>query len=422
MTFELNQNVNLHVIPTNKYKTVRLLVRFSAPLSTETSSKRALLASLMETNSLNFPDQTSLSKQLSELFGASFGIGVSRNGNEHYLTLGMNIINDHLVPSGTSVLESAVAFLKEIIFAPHIINNQFEPETFLREKENLMEYIRSIFDDKQTYASLSLQNLFFARSSSQRTPSFGSIEGIEKETASSMAAYYQQMIAQDKIDILVIGDVAEGYVARCFKDFGFSDRPYDKGPLFYQQSLQNVIHQKTEQLPVVQSKLNLAYHCDIYYYDELYFALMVFNGLFGGFPHSKLFLNVREKHSLAYYASSSVEPFRGLLTVQTGIDGKNREKVLRLVNEQLKDLASGKVSLDDLEQTKVMLINQFLLSLDNQRALLEQTFLKIKVPNADISQEEWVKRVQDVTIEDVQAVAKHIKLQAVYFMEGEKEQ
>ena len=182
-----------------------------------------------------------------------------------------------------------------------------------------------------------------------------------------------------------------------------------------------MIRQKTEQLPVVQSKLNLAYHCDIYYYDDLYFALMVFNGLFGGFPHSKLFLNVREKHSLAYYASSSVEPFRGLLTVQTGIDGKNREKVLRLVNEQLKELATGKVSEEFLEQTKVMLINQFLLSLDNQRALQEQAFLKIKVPQADITQDEWVKRIQDVTIEDIKTVAKHVKLQAVYFMEGEKE-
>ena len=157
-------------------------------------------------------------------------------------------------------------------------------------------------------------------------------------------------------------------------------------------------------------------------FRSLYFALMVFNGLFGGFPHSKLFLNVREKHSLAYYASSSIEPFRGLLTVQTGIDGQNREKVLRLINEQLKDMAAGKVKEDDLEQTKVMLMNQFLLGLDNQRAVLEQTFLKIKVPQADISQEEWIKRIQAVTLEDVKTVARHIKLQAVYFMEGEKEE
>lgn len=420
MTYELNKNVNLHVFPTNKYKTVRLLVRFASPLNKETSSKRSLLASLMETNSLNFPDQIALSKKLSDLYGAGFGIGVSRNGNQHYFTIGLNIINDNLVPSGTSVLESAVEFLKEIIFEPHIIEGAFEQETFVREQENLVEYIESIFDDKQTYAALSLQNLFFTHSSSQRTPSFGDVESIESETAASIASYYQEMIKTDKVDIMVIGDVAEGYVKRVFKDFGFTDRENIVTPLFYQQPFQNIIQQKMEQLPVVQSKLNLAYHCDIYYYDDLYFALMIFNGLFGGFPHSKLFLNVREKHSLAYYASSSLEPFRGLVTVQTGIDGKNREKVLRLINEQLRELVAGKISLEDLEQTKVMLKNHYLLGQDSQRNLMEQAYLKLKVPAADITQEEWLQRIDQVSIEDIQEVAKHVRLQAVYFMEGEK--
>ncbi len=420
MTFELNTNVNLHVIPTKKYKTVRILVRFATPLTKETSSKRSLLASLMETNSLNFPDQIALSKKLSELYGAGFGIGVSRSGNEHYFTIALNIINDDLVPNGTSVLESAVTFLKEIIFSPNITEGSFDQETFTREQANLIEYIESIFDDKQTYAALSLQNLFFSHSSSQRTPSFGDVDTIEKETAASLASYYKDMIEQDRVDILVIGNVAEGYVKRCFKDFGFSNRENFSVPLFYQQPFQNIIQQKTETLPVVQSKLNLAYHCDIFYYDDLYFALMVFNGLFGGFPHSKLFLNVREKHSLAYYASSSIEPFRGLITVQTGIDGNNRDKVLRLINEQLKDMVAGNISDEDLDQTKMMLKNQYLLGLDNQRALIEQAYLKVKVPVADISQEEWLSRIDEVTVQTIQEVARRIRLQAVYFMEGER--
>ena len=84
------------------------------------------------------------------------------------------------------------------------------------------------------------------------------------------------------------------------------------------------------------------------YYDEPErFALMVFNGLFGGFPHSKLFMNVREKESLAYYASSSVDTFRGFMSVQTGIDEKNRNQVLRLIHEQLESLRNGEIT--DLE-------------------------------------------------------------------------
>lgn len=420
MTIKLNNQVNLHIIPTKKYKTVRILVRFATPLDATISSKRSLLASLLETNSLNFPDQVALSKKLADLYGAGFYVSVNRTGNQHYLSIGLNVINDNMAPNGVSILEDSVAFLKEIIFNPNIKNDVFDKDTFEREKENLVIDIESIFDDKQTYAAMSLQNLFFSDNNNQKTPSFGDIEQIKAETPESIATYYHQMITQDKIDIIVSGDVEEGYVERCFKDFGFTDREEMDATLFYKQPFKNIIQQKSEVLPVMQSKLNIGYHCDVYYHDDMYFPLMVFNGLFGGFPHSKLFLNVREKHSLAYYASSSIDPFRGFLTVQTGIDSSNRERVLRLVNEQLKEMTAGEFPDELLEQTKKMLINQYLLSSDNQRSVIEQHYLFSNVPYAELSQEEWIRKMNAVTKEDVQNVATDVNLQAVYFMEGGK--
>ncbi|MGX4685317.1 EF-P 5-aminopentanol modification-associated protein YfmF [Vagococcus sp. JNUCC 83] len=420
MTIKLNNQVNLHIIPTKKYKTARILVRFATQLDASISSKRSLLASLLETNSLNYPDQVALSKKLADLYGAGFYVNVNRTGNQHYLSIGLNVINDNMAPNGVSILEDSVAFLKEIIFNPNIKNNAFDKETFEREKENLVIDIESIFDDKQTYAAMSLQNLFFSDSNNQKTPSFGDIDQIKSETPESIATYYQQMITQDKIDIIVSGDVEEGYVERCFKDFGFTDREEIDATLFYKQPFKNIIQQKSEVLPVMQSKLNIGYHCDVYYHDDMYFPLMVFNGLFGGFPHSKLFLNVREKHSLAYYASSSIDPFRGFLTVQTGIDSSNRERVLRLVNEQLKEMTAGEFPDELLEQTKKMLINQYLLSSDNQRSVIEQHYLFSNVPYAELSQEEWIRKMNAVTREDVQNVATDVNLQAVYFMEGGK--
>lgn len=67
-----------------------------------------------------------------------------------------------------------------------------------------------------------------------------------------------------------------------------------------------------------------------------------------------------------------------------------------------------------------MLINQYLLSSDNQRAVVEQQYLFSNVPYADLSQDEWIKKMNAVTREDVQDVATTINLQAVYFMEGGK--
>lgn len=43
------------------------------------------------------------------------------------------------------------------------------------------------------------------------------------------------------------------------------------------------------------------------------------------------------------------------MTVQTGIDGKNRNQVLRLISTELENIRLGKISELEIEQTKAML-------------------------------------------------------------------
>ena len=149
--------------------------------------------------------------------------------------------------------------------------------------------------------------------------------------------------------------------------------------------------------------------------------MQVFNGIFGGFPHSKLFMNVREKEHLAYYASSSIDTFRGFMTVQTGIDGKNRNQVLRLISTELENIRLGKISELEIEQTKAMLKNQYILALDNAGAWLEKEYLNQLMPQTMLTAEEWIARINAVTIPEIQEVAKRLELQAIFFLEGETE-
>lgn len=419
MAIKLARGVDLHVIPTEKYKTIRILVRFDTRLNKENSTKRTLLSSLLETNSLHYPDQVKLSEQLAKMYGASFGINVTKKGNHHWLNVSLSIVNDKYL-TDSHVLKEAVDFIKEIIFSPNIIEGRFEPTTFEREKENLKAYYESISEDKQTYAALALQQLYFNQSENQKIPSFGTAEALADETAESIAAYYHKMLAEDQIDILVLGDVNEFDVGKLFEELPFSDREIGRSDMFYHQPIRNVIEERSEQEPLAQSKLNLAYNTSIYYGDKTYFALQVFNGIFGGFPHSKLFMNVREKENLAYYASSSIDTFRGMMTVQTGIDGKNRNRVLRLVSTELENIRNGRISEMEIIQTKAMLKNQYLLSLDNAGAVLENEYLKELLPHLRLTAEEWIVRMEAVTIKDIQKVAESIALQAIFFLEGEK--
>lgn len=418
MSISLTKGVELHVIPTTKYKTVRMMVRFASPLLAETISKRTLLGSLLETNSQKYPTQTKLSEKLADLYGASFGANVTKKGDNHYFTISLNVVNDKFLPNEAPVLVEAVAFLKEIIFHPNLTGGAFEQGTFEREQRNLQEYINSVFDDKQSHAALALQELYFQGAPQQKMPSFGTVAGVKGETAESLAQYYKEMLAEDDVTIFVIGDVVEAEITELFSQLPFTPRKTEQQQAFYQQAVTTEIVEKVEKLAVTQSKFNLAYQTGIYFHGKDYFPLQLFNGLFGGFPHSKLFMNVREKESMAYYASSSLDTFRGMLTVQTGIDGRNKERVSQLISEQLASLVAGEISQEALDQTKEMLKNQYLLSLDNSGAVIESAYITSKFEEGALTTEEWLKAVDDVEIKDIQRVAAQVKLQAVYFMEG----
>ena len=106
--------------------------------------------------------------------------------------------------------------------------------------------------------------------------------------------------------------------------------------------------------------MNIGFRTNICYGDEDYFALQVFNGLFGGFPHSKLFMNVRKKASLAYYAASRLESHKGLLMVMTGIETKNFDKALTIIKQQLQAMKNGDFNEEEMKQTKAVIQNQIL--------------------------------------------------------------
>lgn len=415
----LQNGVNLHVISTEKYKTIRLLVRFTNRHSQETAAARTLLTSMLETSSQKYPDQNALSTRLAELYGASFGINVNKKGNLHQVNASMNVVNGRYVGEET-LFSDVVGFLNEILFRPKISGNSFDEAIFNVEKDNMLAYLDSISEDKQTYASLQLQELYFQQDPDQQTPSFGTYQQTQALTAEDLVATYQKMMAEDQVDIFVVGDIDEASATAALSQLNFPKTQRVHPEIFYRQTDRHVIAEKILREDVQQAKLNLGYHQPVYFDDVRRPALMVFNGLLGGFPHSKLFMNVREKASLAYYASSSYDTFRGLLTVQTGIDGENREKVLHLINQQLESLRHGDFTEEELQQTKTMLINQFQLSLDNPGALMETAFLNTWLPETVRSEEAFVASIQEVTSEMVAAIAKEVQLEAVFFLSGGK--
>ena len=413
---EIIKGVHLHFIQSEKFKTNKIKVRFSAPMSEKTIAGRVLTTSMLETSNALYPTSQAFREKLANLYGANYSTSLSRRGLVHYLDINLSFVRDQFLSRKNMLADEILDFLKASLFFPLSNGQAFDTKTFEIEKRNVLTDLEAEIENHFYHAHRELNNLFYDLPE-MRIPRVATIELVEKETAETSFAAFQQMLNQDQIDFFFIGDFNEIAVREKIQEFQFSEREQPL-QLSYQQNYSNITREKLEQRDVHQSIVELAYHFSSQYGDRSHLPLIVLNGLLGGFAHSKLFVNVREKESLAYTISSSFDIFSGLMRIYAGIDRANRTKTIALINRQILDLKRGHFTDEELEQTKNMLKNSILLAQDRQNTLIERAYMSSVLGKKFLSLEAWLKALENVSKADLIEAAQQLKLQAIYFMEG----
>ena len=175
-----------------------------------------------------------------------------------------------------------------------------------------------------------------------------------------------------------------------------------------------------ERMDVTQGKLALGFRTGgITCWEEDYPALVMCNAVFGATPLSKLFLNVREKRSLCYYASSNLEKMKGLLLVSSGIEFGQYQQARDEILAQLEAVRRGEIEDWELEGARRTLIGGHRSTLDDQ-SRLEEFWLGQTAAGLDTGIEELVERLKTVTREQVAAAAQKLELDTVYFLNGKE--
>ena len=159
----------------------------------------------------------------------------------------------------------------------------------------------------------------------------------------------------------------------------------------------------------------IGYRTNTTYEDPDFPALLMMNGIFGGFTHSKLFQNVREKASLAYYASSSVEYIKGIMTVSAGIDCSNEERVLKIVAEQLDEIRAGNITQTEMDFTFKGLRSSLLMADDSVSGGVDFVLCDL-VSGKTRTSKELIEELSKVTPQDVVRVANRVQQDTVYFL------
>jgi len=406
---------HITTINTAKFKTTLIKVSFTAPLAHDTLTKRVLLSNVLRNSSAKFTSKKILSAHLEELYGANLSVSAKKLGQVHQVSFYIQVANEKFLKSAPPLFEAALATLGEVIMNPKVNNDRFCPEIVELERRLLKEDIEAIYDDKTTYALRQLQEKMCA------TEKFGvSGDGCLTElahaTPESLFTTYQNMITSDEVTITIIGDVDHDQVVKLVEgNFNFSnDQRNTLDAVDKEEKAVRGVENLTEQQQINQAKLNIGYRTGVRIGDADYFHALIFNGVFGSGATSKLFVNVREKASLCYYVGSMLDNYKGLMYVYSGLDLAQVPKAIEIIDKQLEDVCLGNVTAQELQLAKNSYINAKRSALDSASGMIADLETELIL---GITIDEFIERLQAVTVEQVQAVAKKVKKDMIFTLE-----
>ena len=413
---ELVPGISAHFVQSKKFKTNKITIRFTAPLSLETIAGRMLSASMLETANQAYPTSQAFRRYLASLYGTDISTSAYRRGQAHILDLTFTYVRDEFLSKKNVLTSRILELVKQTLFSPLVQDGAFEPALFEIERKQLLASLATDMDDSFYFAHKELDSLFFHDERLQLRYS-DLRNSISNESPESSYTCFQNALKNDRIDFFFLGDFNEVEITESLKSLPFTVR--ENGvTIQYYQSYSNVLREGMVQRNVGQSILELGYHSPVKYGDDEHLPMLVMNGLLGEFAHSKLFTNVRENAGIAYTVSSQLDLFSGLLRMYAGIDRENRNQARKLMNHQLLDLKKGNFTDFELEQTKEMIRRSLLMAQDNQQTLVERVYLNALFGKSSFDIDRLVAKLENVGKEAVCKVANSLKLQAIYFMEG----
>jgi predicted Zn-dependent peptidase len=421
IAFQTSQanGMNVHILPTAKFKTTTIVAMIEQELSEQVVTKTALLALVMKRATERFPDTKRLREHLDFLYGAIFDVDVVKKGERQILQIYMEVPNEKFLSDQTPLLEQAIQFVGDILCRPYVEGNAFAEKYVSAEKESLRKRIESLIDDKMKYANQRV-TAEMCKGEPFSLLVYGRVEDLPQITAEQLYRYYQEVTSQNPIDLFVVGDVEQTQVLNYVQTHIPLNRPQKKTlpPANVQKQVTGE-REVIERLDVSQAKLNIGCRTQITYRDDDYPALLVYNGVLGGFPHSKLFVNVREKASLAYYAVSRLESHKGILMMMSGIDVNNFERAVSIIREQLEQMRQGQITDGEMSQTKATLSNQFRELLDSAKMMVDFAYNGV-LSGRKRPLQELLKQIDAVTVEDVKRVAEKIAIDTIYLLRDRK--
>ena len=408
---------NLHMINTDRFKTITISVLFHTPIIKEEITKRNILSDILLQSSKNYESKRSLTIKAEELYACDISTNNQRIGNYIFTGFNLQVLKDRYTEIDN--LEKSIAFLSEIIYKPDVKNKKFNAEKLEIVRHNNQVAIDSMKESSSSYSVMKLKEVY-DKNSPISYRMIGYQEDLDKIDVSNLYECYEKMIDNDYVDIFVVGDFNYKEMTLLIKKYFKFKKVKKRKSTYY---LNNpLVHSRKviskEEIDNTQSKLAIA--CPLIKltdYEKKY-PIVLANIILGGSPDSRLFKVVREENSLCYTVRSQVNRFDNLLLIMAGIDRENYSKTLDVTTKTLQNLKKGHFTDQDINNAKEY-YNTSLEEIESRPGSIISEYLYNAVLGGDVW-EERIKKMNKVTKRQIIKAAKKIKIDTVFLLEGVK--
>jgi predicted Zn-dependent peptidase len=309
-----------------------------------------------------------------------------------------------------------------MLLSPNTRGGLFLPTYVDSEKQKLLEKIQGQINEKNSYA---VQRLIENMCSCEN---FSVSRLGDEDTAGAinykkLTRHYHELLSTSPVEIFYCGG-SDNYRVKIALREALQKLPRGSiDPEIGTDVRMNAVEPEprvfTESLDVTQGKLSIGWRLGGCMEEPDVAALRVFNAVFGGSVTSKLFMNVREKLSLCYYASSAVDVHKGLLLVSSGIAFDKYDAAKNEIFSQLEAVKRGEITDEELEAARRGVASDLRALMDSAPAL-EGYWLSQNVDGTDCGPDELAALCESVPREEIVAIAGGVECDAVYFLRGKE--
>lgn len=417
----LTDGVELIAVSTDKFKTSLLSVTLVVPLREETATATALTGEVLYRGSRLHPDIESISAATDELYGMSLSTMVRQKGESQCVGFLGSFLDDRFALDGKPVLEPAARLMGELLLDPATENGVFRADYVESEGANLADLIRSQINEKRGWSIHRVTELM-CEGEAYAVDKYGRADEAESMTAQALWERYQTLCREARVVFYYGGSADVDRVERAVRE-AFAPLMTPRTAAIACEvpaAPRGEPRSFTDRMDVAQGKLALGFRTGgITVNSPDYPALLVCNAVYGGTASSKLFINVRERLSLCYFASSMVDKLKGLMVVSSGVEFSNFEVARQEILAQLEAVRKGDFTEEELTVGRRAVVSSLRTMMDSQ-GRMEDFWFTQTVAGQNGTPEELMGRVEQVTRQQVCDVAKRLSLDAIYYLTGKE--